>query len=41
MLMKNNLIKVKKRKNKKKHFMKRERLNNYGEMEQFDGSYHD
>jgi hypothetical protein len=34
------MIKVKKRKIKQKHFQKRERKDNYGDMEQFDGSYH-
>jgi hypothetical protein len=30
---------VKKRKIKENHFQKRERKDNYGEMQQFDGSY--
>ena len=39
-LIKNNLIKIKKRKNIK-YFSQRERKKYYGEMVQFDGSYHD
>jgi transposase len=38
--MVNGLSKVKKRK-MKEHFTRRERKENYGEMIQFDGSYHD
>lgn len=32
---------IKKRKTNKKHFSQRERKESYGEMSQFDGSYHD
>jgi transposase len=37
----NGLNTVKDRKKNKKHFKKRERKEYYGEMQQFDGSYHD
>jgi len=37
----NGLSTIKKRKANKKHFSQRERKEYYGEMNQFDGSYHD
>ena len=37
----NGLSTIKKRKTNKKHFSQRERKECYGEMNQFDGSYHD
>lgn len=37
----NGLSNVKERKENKKHFSQRERKKYYGEMNQFDGSYHD